>query len=203
MSIRFCEFCSTVHPDEATHCPACGTRLAQTTSEEQFNDPTNPWPFTPISDIRLVIQGKPRQISFSGTHSVYHLWTQMHTAYESGALYFRERGDELELACFPEGQHHEEYHLLEPVTIMACNQNRFSLYTYEEIDPELEVVSEQAEGEEITPAPEEKEGLLMMTYEGSFEIPDCPDRFRKDILGWLIATNPYPELDNQWTYFMT
>ena len=38
MSIRFCEFCSTVHPDEATHCPDCGTRLVQTASEEDFNN---------------------------------------------------------------------------------------------------------------------------------------------------------------------
>ena len=44
---------------------------------------------------------------------------------------------------------------------------------------------------------------LEKSYQGSFEIQDCPDRFRKDILGWLAATEPRPELDNQWTYFMT
>ena len=187
MNIHFCEFCSTVHPDEATHCPDCGTRLVQTTSEEQFNDPNNPWPFTPISNIQLVIQGKPRQINFSGTHSVYHLWSEMHGAYEAGVLYFRDKGEEMELISCPEGTHPEDCRLLEPVTIMAMNHSCFSLHTYVADDPEMEKVANPLE----------------KSYQGSFEIQDCPDRFRKDILGWLVATEPRPELDNQWTYFMT
>ena len=187
MSIRFCEFCSTVHPDETTHCPICGARLVQTTSEEDFNNPSKPWPFVPITSMCLVIQGKPRQIIFSGTHSVYHLWAEMHRAYEAGTLYFREKGEELELISFPENIHPEDCRLLEPVSIMASNHSRFSLHTYVVCDPELEVYNHKLE----------------KSYQGSFEIQDCPDRFRKDILGWLAATEPRPELDNQWTYFMT
>ena len=187
MSIRFCEFCSTVHPNEATHCPDCGTRLVQTTSEEDFNNPAKPWPFVPINHMHLVIQGKPYQILFSGTHSVYHLWTELHGAYEAGMLYFRAKGNEMELISCPEHEYPQDCRLLEPVTIMECEHRRFSLYTYVAGDPEMA----------------EEENKLEKTYQGSFEILDCPDRFRKDVLGWLAATEPRPELDNQWTYFMT
>lgn len=187
MSIRFCEFCSTVHPDETTHCPHCGARLVQTTSEEDFNNPANPWPFVPITCIHIVIQGKPRQVLFSGTHSVYHLWTEMHGAYEAGMLYFREKGDELELISCPNGKHPADCRLLEPVSIMECTHSYFSLYTYVADDLALEANA----------LPLEK------SYQGSFEIPDCPARFRKDILGWLAATEPRPEPDAQWTYFAT
>ena len=99
MSIRFCEFCSTVHPEVTTHCPDCGALLVQTVSEEAFNDPNTPWPFTPIDGLCLEIQGKPRYVSFSGTHSIFHLWTELHNAYEEGCLYCRtKRDDEMELA---------------------------------------------------------------------------------------------------------
>ena len=184
MSIRFCEFCSTVHPHETTHCPDCGTPLVQAVSEELFNDPNNPWPFTPISGIQLVIQGKPRCVNFSGTHSVYHLWSQLHKAYENGTLCFSDRGTEMELAC-----HSVEQPVrgaaLDPVAIMGCHHSRFSLYNHRDNDPDM------------------AGGDLKWSYQGSFEIVDCPPRFWKDILGWLVATPPHPALDNQWTYFMT
>ena len=184
MNIHFCEFCSTVHPDEATHCPHCGTRLVQTTSEEDFNNPAKPWPFVPITSMQLVIQGKPRQILFSGTHSIYHLWAEMHGAYEAGMLYFRDKGEEWELISCPEGNHPADCRLLDPVAIMACNHSRFSLHTYVADDPDIAAALEKS-------------------YQGSFEILECPARFRRDILGWLAATQPRSELDNQWTYFMT
>ena len=81
MSIRFCEFCSTVHHAETTCCPHCGARLIQSAPEDYFNDPANAWPFMPVNEFCLRIQGQPRKIIFNGTHSVYHLWTALHDAY--------------------------------------------------------------------------------------------------------------------------
>ena len=187
MSIRFCEFCSTVHPHETTHCSECGTRLVQTASEEYFNDPNNPWPFVPVSYLYVKIQGKPRTLRFSGTHSVFHLWKEMHTAYENGALYFRINGEEMELVSAPVGKRPSGYQQLDPLSLMECNHSLFSLYSYRQGDPELE----------------EDENRLHRTYHGTFEIQDCPARFRKDILGWLAVTEPRPSPDNQWNYFMT
>ena len=187
MNVHFCEFCSTVHPDETTHCPFCGTGLVQQVSEEYFNDPGNPWPFVPISYLHLLIQGKPRALRFSGTHSVFHLWTELHQAYAENRLYCRDKGEEMELCSYPAGQEPEGMELLDPVRIMANTQQKFSLYSYAEADPDVD----------------EESGDLEMTYEGSFEMVDCPQRYWKDLLGWLVATTPYPELDNQWTYFVT
>ena len=187
MSIRFCEFCSTVHHDETTHCPECGTRLVQTVSEEYFNDPANPWPFVPIDHLHLEIQGKARHVRFSGTHSVFHLWAALHKAYTENRLYCRYKSDELELMCYPAGFKPKSLPLLDPVLIMASKHRAFSLYSYQACDPDLLDMG----------------NVLEMTYHGSFEIVDCPPRFWKDILGWLVATPPHPALDNQWTYFMT
>ena len=185
--IRFCEFCSTVHPDEITHCPDCGTRLDQTVSEEYFNDPSNPWPFVRVGHLQLLIQGKPRHVRFSGTHSVYHLWRDLHDAYENGTLYFREKGEEIEMYSEPEGPCPEGYQILDPVAILSSHHCRFSFHAYQDVDSELEV----------------EEGELTPTYQGSFEILDCPQRYWRDILGWLVATKPYPEMDNHWVYFVS
>ena len=187
MSIRFCEFCSTVHPDETTNCPDCGTRLVQTASEEYFNDPSNPWPFVPVAHLQLMIQGKPRHVRFSGTHSVYHLWKVLHSYYEHGMLYFREKGEELELYCYPECPRPEGYQLLDPVAIMASHHCRFSIFAPQQMDPDMEAVTELPE----------------MTYQGSFELVDCPQRYWRDILGWMVATKPYPELDRNWVYVVS
>lgn len=184
MSIRFCEFCSTVHPDESTHCPDCGARLTQEVSEEYFNDPANPWPFVPVDCLHLRIQGQPRTIRFSGTHSVYHLWTVLHREYDRMALCCRAKAGELELASFPQDQCPAGYERLDPGKILNSSHCRFSLYTYEESDPEVD----------------EDDGELEMTYHGSFEIEACPHRFRRDVLGWLLATEPRPEAENNWTY---
>ena len=187
MRIRFCEFCSTVHPDEATHCPDCGTQLVQTVDEDAFNDSNNPWPFVPIANLYLTIQGKSRRVQFSGTHSVFHLWSELHTAYEEMALYCREKRDEVELIYVPHGKHPTDFQLVDPVKIMESKTSKYSLYTYQPADPDV-------------PGTED---VLEQTYQGSFEILDCPQRYWKDILGWLAATEPRPALEDNWTYFVT
>lgn len=187
MSIRFCEFCSTVHPEVTTHCPDCGALLVQTVSEEAFNDPNTPWPFTPIDGLCLEIQGKPRYVSFSGTHSIFHLWTELHNAYEEGCLYCRTKRNEIELARYPEGKCPPDFQLLDPVKIMEIQESKYSLYTHHPGDLDL---------------PGLEDGLEK-TYQGSFEIIDCPQRYWKDILGWLAATKPYPAPNPNWTYPIT
>lgn len=187
MSIRFCEFCSTVHPDAATHCPDCGAQLIQQVSEEYFNDPANPWPFEPVNRLCLLIQGKPRYVRFSGTHSVFHLWSVLHSAYDRMELCCHGKKEELELASFPKGRRPGDYEVLDPGRILNNVHRKFSLYTYQEADPEVS-------GED---------GGLEMTYHGSFEIEDCPRKFWRDILGWLVATTPYPQVHNEWTYEIT
>lgn len=184
MNIRFCEFCSSVHRDESTHCPACGSRLIQEVTEEQFNDPTNPWPFTPVDTLCLRIQGQPRLICFSGTHSLYHLWSRLHEKYDATCLCFRARKNEMELVGFPDGTCPADYRHLEPGDLINCAHWKFSFYTYEEADPE------------VTPDDEEME----MLYQGSFEIADCPKKEWGNVLGWLVATAPCPRPDDAWTY---
>lgn len=183
MSIRFCEFCSTVHPDGATHCPDCGARLIQAVPEEQFNDPGNPWPFVPVSRLCLRIQGQPRTLRFSGTHSVYHLWSLLHSHFDDLSLYCRVKKGELELATFPRGRQTGNFRLLDPGMLLGCTHRRFSVYSYQAADPE------------VSPG-----GTLEMTYQGSFEIEDCPPHALGNVLGWLVGTAPRPEPDNGWTY---
>ena len=182
--IRFCEFCSTVHPAEATHCSDCGTRLIQAVSEAQFNDPANPWPFEPVSRLCLRIQGQPRYLNFSGTHSVYHFWSDLYDGFRSRTLCCRVRKGELELALFPGGNCPETYPRLTPDRLLNCWYRKFSFYTYQEPDPALNM------------AP----GSLEMTYQGSFEIEGCPVRSWGNVLGWLVGTAPRPAPDNGWTY---
>ncbi|MBQ8237223.1 MAG: hypothetical protein IJZ39_03635 [Oscillospiraceae bacterium] len=184
MNIRFCEFCSSVNRDGATHCPECGARMIQEVTQEQFNDPANPWPFDPVDTLCLQIQGRPRLIVFSGTHSVYHLWSQLHAEYDAMRLFFRTRKDEMELAGFPEGQCPEGYRLLDPGVLLSCKYRKFSFYTYEEEDPEVAA----------------EPGEMEMIYQGSFEINDCPRKEWGNVLGWLAATAPCPRPDDQWTY---
>ncbi|MBQ7229990.1 MAG: hypothetical protein IJX04_03740 [Oscillospiraceae bacterium] len=184
MSIRFCEFCSTVHPEELTHCPDCGARLIQEVEEAQFNDPANPWPFVPVDTLCLRIQGRPRTIRFSGTHSVYHLWSRLHSEYEAMRLCWRARKDEMELVGFPAGDCPEGHTLMDPGMLLGCKFRKFSFHTYEEADPEVA----------------EEPGGMTMSYQGSFEIEDCPRKEWGNVLGWLMATAPRPAPDDQWTY---
>lgn len=184
MSIRFCEFCSTVHRKDASFCPDCGARLMQSVPETQFNDPGNPWPFVPVNRLCLRIQGQPRTIRFSGTHSVYHLWSLLHSHFDSRSLYCRDRKGELELAVFPQGTQVTAFRLLDPGMLLNCAHRRFSCYAYYAADPQ----SASAAGE------------LEMTYHGSFEIADCPDKALGNVLGWLVGTAPRPAADSDWTY---
>lgn len=183
MNIRFCEFCSTVLRDEPSHCTVCGARLVQEVSEEQFNDPGNPWPFVPVDALCLRIQGQPQTIRFSGTHSVYHLWSLLHEAYDRMELCFRPRKEEMELVWFPEGQRPGDYRVLDPGALLNCKYRKFSFYTYQEADPE---VAQEDELEQI--------------YHGSFEVEDCPPKLWGNVLGWLAATGPRPAPENGWTY---
>ena len=184
MNIRFCEFCSSVHRDGETHCPACGARLIQEVTVEQFNDPANPWPFVPMDTLCLRIQGQPRHIVFSGTHSVYHLWSRLHEAYDAMCLCFRTRKEEMELVGFPAGQRPEGYSILEPSVLLNCAHRKFSFSSYEEAHPEVAL------------EPDEK----ALIYQGSFEINDCPRKQWGNVLGWLAATVPCPRPDDEWTY---
>ena len=79
--------------------------------------------------------------------------------------------------------------------ILGSKYCKFSLYTYQESDPEVDVVSD---GLEMT-----YHGSLEMTYHGSLEIMDCPQRYWKDILGWLVATKPHTALENNWIYIVS
>lgn len=184
MNIRFCEFCSSVNRDGATHCPECGARMIQEVTQEQFNDPTNPWPFDPVDSLCLRIQGQPRIICFSGTHSVYHLWSRLHEAFDSMRLYFRTRKDEMELVGCPGDQRPDGCQLLDPGVLLNCGYRKFSFHTYEEADPEVAL----------------EPGEVEMIYQGSFEITDCPRKEWGNVLGWLAATAPCPRPEEQWTY---
>lgn len=181
MNIRFCEFCSNVLRDESTHCPVCGTRLIQAVSEEQFNDSANPWPFEPVSTLCLRIQGQPRLIRFSGTHSVYHLWSLLHSEYDKMRLYYRFRKEEMELFA---GKCLENCKPLDPGILINCKHRKFSFHAYQKVDPDIALEPDEME----------------MTYQGSFEIEECPPKSWGNVLGWLLATAPRPEPDNQWTY---
>lgn len=181
MSIRFCEFCSTVHSDDTIYCPDCGTRLIQSATEKYFNDSDNPWPFQPVNRFCLRIQGQPRNICFSGTHSVFHLWSALYSAYEQMRLYYRVKQDELELVGFPPERDLAELKRLDPAMLLNCKYRRFSFHTYGQLAPEM--ADEPA-----------------MIYQGSFEIEDCPPKAWGNVLGWLVATAPRPEPDNNWTY---
>lgn len=182
MNIRFCEFCSSVHQEGTTHCPTCGTLLTQETAEAVFNDYDAPWPFIPVTELCLRIQGQPMKITFSGTHSVYHLWSLLHSEFEAMSLYCRPRQEELELVGFPRGQRPEGYRLVEPGVFLNCGHRKFSFHTYHEMDPEVAT----------------EPGEMEMEYHGSFEIGPCDKKYWGNVLGWLAATAPRPQ--NTWTY---
>lgn len=184
MNIRFCEFCSNVLRDESTHCPVCGARLTQEVTEEQFNDPANPWPFMPVSELCLRIQGLPRIIRFSGTHSVYHLWSLLHQEYDAMHLCCRVRKEEMELTGFHDDRCPEGFRVLEPGMLINCKHRKFSFSTYQAVDPELAL----------------EPGEMELEYQGSFEIEDCPPKLWGNVLGWLVATAPRPVPENSWTY---
>ena len=69
MMIQFCEFCSSVIREETDRCTVCGCHLAQSVDEETFNNPEYPWPFKPVADITLRIQGQPRKIHFQSSRN--------------------------------------------------------------------------------------------------------------------------------------
>ena len=184
MKIRFCEFCGKVMKD-ADVCDVCGCPLSQDVEEEEFNNSENPWPFTPVNDLVLMIQGTPRKIHVEGTHSLYHLWKEMNRVYSDLNMWFRLRGtDEMELATFPVGWVHPEFRLLEPGDILNCVHRRFSFYTYALPDPELGLPG----------------NALDTTYQGTFDLVDCPDRDIPHLLGWFIATAPRPCHEEGWIY---
>ena len=184
MNIRFCEFCSSINRDDATHCPECGARMLQEVTLEQFNDPANPWPFAPVNTLSLRIQGQPRLLVFNGTNSVYHFWSRLHEAYESMNLYYQTRKDEMELLEYREGQCPRGFKSLEPGDLINCKYRKFSFYTYEEADPEVAL----------------EPGEMAMAYHGSIEVGDCPRKQWGNVLGWLAATAPCPRPDDDWTY---
>lgn len=184
MNIRFCEFCSTVHPEEDSHCPDCGTRLIQEVSEEEFNDPGNPWPFVPVTQLCLRIMGQSHTITFSGTHSVFHLWSLLHREYEADQLYYKPRKGELELVGASPEHRPADFKLLDPGMLLNCRFRKFSFHTYREEDPEMAL----------------EPGEMDMAYHGSFEFEDCPPKSWGNILGWLVATPPRPKPENDWTY---
>ena len=184
MKVQFCEFCGTVIQEETDYCNVCGCHLAQAEDAERFNNPDCPWPFTPVLDITLRIQGCPRRVHFDGTHSLYHLWQGMSQCYNDRGLWFRVRKDEVELASFPEGRALKEFRLLEPGDILNCTNTRFSCYSYDAPDPELGLDND----------------TLVMTYQGTFDILDCPEKELSLVLGWLLSTGPKPRFLEGWVY---
>ena len=184
MSIRFCEFCSAVHTDEMTHCPVCGALLIQSVEEDYFNDSGNPWPFLPVNEFCLRIQGQPRKILFSGTHSVYHLWTALHNAYEQMHLCWRVKADEVELVAYPPELRPKDFQVLDPGMLLNCRYRLFTFETYEEVDPAI--ASEP--------------GQMQLSFQGNIDIEDCPPKQWGNVLGWLVATAPRPAARKNWTY---
>ena len=184
MMIQFCEFCSTVVKEETDRCPSCGCRMAQSVDEETFNNPENPWPFARVMDITLRIMGQPRHIHFDGTHSLYHLWRGMSGYYRDQALWYRIRHDEVELVSFPKGRQLEDFRILEPGDILNCTNTRFSCYGYDLPDPELGL----------------EPGDMVKTYQGTFDILDCPDKDIPFVLGWLLSNGPEDRCLEGWVY---
>ena len=184
MMIRFCEFCGKIM-QEAEYCSVCGCKLSQDVEEEQFNNPENPWPFTPVKDLTLRIQGQPRKIHVEGTHSLYHMWQEIHKAYMDNNVLFRMRGkDDIELAAFPAGRAREDFRLLEPGDILNCGHRHFSFYTLGDPDPELGQSTD----------------LLEVNYHGTFDLLYCPDRDIPYLLGWFMGTAPQPRHEEGWVY---
>ena len=183
MKIRFCEFCSNVMREDVEYCTVCGCHIAQYVDDNQFNTGC-PWPFTPVDRITLRIQERPHTIDISGTHSLYHLWKFLTDNYTNMTLLYRIRKDEIELASFPEGSDTQDFLTLEPGDILNCAHRRFSCYSYDKADPELEL----------------EEGQLEMTYQGTFELTDCPERDIHAVLGLFLATGPKPRFLEGWVF---
>ena len=184
MKIQFCEFCGNVMREEAEYCSVCGCYLAQNVEDVLFNNPNMPWPFIPVNEITLRIQGNPHCIRFDGTHSLFHMWRGMSRYYNERALWFRVRQDEVELASFPAGQELDGFRILEPGDILNCRQTRFSCYGYTVPDPELGLEDDQ----------------LIKTYQGTFDLVECPVKDVPFVLGWLLATGPKPRFLEGWVF---
>ena len=182
--IQFCEFCSTVVREETDRCPACGCRMAQSADEETFNNPENPWPFARVMDITLRIMGQPRKLHFDGTHSLYHLWRGMSRHYNQQSLWYRIRHDEVELVSFPEGRQLEDFRILEPGDILNCTNTRFSCYGHDLPDRELGLDAD----------------AMVKTYQGTFDILDCPEKDIPFVLGWLLVNGPEDRFLEGWVY---
>ena len=184
MMIQFCEFCSSVIREETDRCTVCGCHLAQSVDEETFNNPEYPWPFKPVADITLRIQGQPRKIHFDGTHSLFHLWRGMSGYYRDRALWFRIRHEEMELVSFPEGRQLEDYRILEPGDILNCTITRFSCYGHDVPERELGLDAD----------------AMIKTYQGTFDILDCPEKDIPFVLGWLLSNGPEDRCLEGWVY---
>ena len=184
MMIRFCEFCGNVVREERDCCEVCNCPLTQDVEEEQFNNSATPWPFKPADTLTLRIGGEARSIRVEGTHSLFHLWRGMSHYYREQSLWFRIHHDEVELASFPQGQHEEEFRILEPGDILNCTNTRFSCYGYDLPDPELGL----------------EPGDMIKTYQGTFDILDCPAKDIPFVLGWLLVNGPEDRCLEGWVY---
>lgn len=184
MKIQFCEFCGNVMREQADYCNVCGCYLAQDVEDVLFNNPDMPWPFSPVNQITLRIHGRPHYVHFEGTHSLFHLWRGMSRYYNEQSLWFRVHNDEMELASFPAGQAKEDFRILEPGDILNCKQTRFSCHGYANPDPELQLEDDN----------------LVHTYQGTFQLLECPEKDIPFVLGWLLATGPKPRFLEGWVF---
>ena len=182
--IRFCEFCGNVVREELERCDVCSCPLSQDVEEEQFNNSENPWPFTPVNALTLRIQSGERRIRVEGTHSLYHMWSELNRAYWNRNLWFKIHNDEILLSSYPAGKEQEGFRLVEPDVILNCTHRCFSFYTFSEPVPELMSVS----------------GPLEMTYQGTFHMEDCPEKDLPYVVGWMVATTPLPKPETGWVY---
>lgn len=184
MNIRFCEFCSNVVQEALERCPVCGGLLSQEVSEEEFNDPANPWPFVYVDTLVLRIQGQPRVLRFDGTHSLYHFWSRLHREFDALRLCFRVRKEELELAGYDPENRPADFVPLDPGMLLNCRYRKFSFYADETVYPEIAL----------------EPGEMEHTYQGTLEIDDCPPELWGNVLGWLAGTAPHLAPGGDWTY---
>ena len=184
MMIRFCEFCGNVVREERERCEVCNCLLTQDVEEEQFNNSKTPWPFKPADTLTLRIGGEARSIRVEGTHSLFHLWTELHRSYWDQTLWFKAHNDEILLVTYPDGNAHPGYSPMDAAQILNCGHTCFSFYTFAMPDPELAV----------------KPGEMEMTYQGTFNLVDCPEKERPYVLGWLLASPPFPRPETGWVY---
>ena len=90
----------------------------------------------------------------------------------------------MELVSFPEGRQLEDFRILEPGDILNCTTTRFSCYGHDLPDRELGLDAD----------------AMIKTYQGTFDILDCPPKDIPFVLGWLLSNGPEDRCLEGWVY---